>query len=221
MDRKRIRHRLSRQTITEAAIITAVLAFLSKVVGYVRDMLTAKYFGTSMQMDAFEVALIIPNMILGLFAAGLQTIIVRMYSEKKEESMEKGKVFVNQLFFIYSIFLFIITILIIVFSPAAVKIVAAGFTSDRLNYASTFVKMLAIFGYLNVMTGFFTGVFQAEKQFFLSRVSWSHRKYCRSCMSHCFYSFYWYLQQGYRSGYVRHHFLFDAIRILILKMGIF
>ncbi|NMB99404.1 MAG: hypothetical protein GYA35_03885, partial [Thermoanaerobaculaceae bacterium] len=98
MDRKRIRHRLSHQTITEAAIITAVLAFLSKVVGYVRDMLTAKYFGTSMQMDAFEVALIIPNMILGLFAAGLQTIIVRMYSEKKEESMEKGKVFVNQLF---------------------------------------------------------------------------------------------------------------------------
>ena len=166
MDRKRIRHRLSHQTITEAAIITAVLAFLSKVVGYVRDMLTAKYFGTSMQMDAFEVALIIPNMILGLFAAGLQTIIVRMYSEKKEESREKGKVFVNQLFFIYSIFLFIITILIIVFSPAAVKIVAAGFTSDRLNYASTFVKMLAIFGYLNVMTGFFTGVFQAEKQFF-------------------------------------------------------
>jgi len=28
------------------------------------------------------------------------------------------------------------------------------------------LKMLAIFGYLNVMTGFFTGVFQAEKQFF-------------------------------------------------------
>ena len=166
MDRKRIRHRLSRQTITEAAIITAVLAFLSKVVGYVRDMLTAKYFGTSMQMDAFEVALIIPNMILGLFAASLQTIIIRMYSEKKEESREKGKVFVNQLFVIYSIFLFAITVLLIIFSPLAVKIVAFGFTSDRLNYASTFVKMLAIFGYLNVMTGFFTGVFQAEKQFF-------------------------------------------------------
>ena len=166
MDKNRIRHHLSRQTITEAAIITSVIALLSKVVGYVRDMLTAKYFGTSMQMDAFEVALIIPNMILGLFAAGLQTIIVRMYSEKKEESREKGKVFVNQLFFIYSVFLFIITILIIIFSKASVKIVAAGFTSERLNYASTFVKMLAIFGYLNVMTGFFTGVFQAEKQFF-------------------------------------------------------
>jgi Uncharacterized membrane protein, putative virulence factor len=102
MDRKRI---LRSQTITEAAIITSIVAFLSKIVGYIRDMLTAKYFGTSPQMDAFEVALIIPNMILGLFAAGMQTIIVRMYTEKKEQSLEKGKTFVSQLFFIYSVLL--------------------------------------------------------------------------------------------------------------------
>jgi len=70
MDKNRIRHHLSRQTITEAAIITSVIALLSKVVGYVRDMLTAKYFGTSMQMDAFEVALIIPNMIWGCLLRG-------------------------------------------------------------------------------------------------------------------------------------------------------
>ncbi|BAL80562.1 murein biosynthesis integral membrane protein MurJ [Caldisericum exile] len=168
MDKRRI---LRSQTITEAAIITSIVAFLSKIVGYVRDMLTAKYFGTSPQMDAFEVALIIPNMILGLFAAGMQTIIVRMYTEKREQGGEQGKVFVSQLFFIYSIILFLITLLLIVFSPIFVKIVASGLTSDRFNYASTFVKMLAVFGYLNIMTGFFTGVFQAEKQFLYPAVA--------------------------------------------------
>jgi putative peptidoglycan lipid II flippase len=169
MDRKRI---LRSQTITEAAIITSIVAFLSKIVGYIRDMLTAKYFGTSPQMDAFEVALIIPNMILGLFAAGMQTIIVRMYTEKKEQQgLEKGKTFVSQLFFIYSVLLFFITILLVIFSPFVVKIVASGLTSDRFTYASTFVKMLAIFGYLNIMTGFFTGVFQAEKQFLYPAVA--------------------------------------------------
>ncbi len=160
MDRKRI---LRKQTIKEAAIISSVIAFLSKIVGYVRDMLTAKYFGTSPQMDAFEVALIIPNMILGLFATGAQTIIIRLYGEKKEE--KKEKILVNQIFFIYSIVLMVLTLLLILFSPFFVKIVASGFTSLRLSYASNFVKVLAIFGYLNVSSGFLTGVFQAEKQF--------------------------------------------------------
>jgi len=167
-DRKRI---LRSQTVTEAAIITTIIALLSKVVGYIRDMLTARYFGTSPQMDAFEVALIIPNMVLGLFASGAQTIIVRLYSEKKEKSINEGKTFVSQIFFIYSVILMLVTILLIIFSPIVVKIVASGFTSVRLQYASTFVKMLAIFGYLNIMTGFFTGVFQAEKQFLYPAVS--------------------------------------------------
>lgn len=168
MDRKRI---LRKQTITEATIITAVIALLSKIVGYVRDMLTAKYFGTSPQMDAFEVALIIPNMILGLFASGMQTIIVRMYTEKKEQGFDKGKIFVSQLFFLYSVLLFGVTLLLVLLSPIFVKIVASGLTSDRFAYASMFVKMLAIFGYLNIMTGFFTGVFQAEKQFLYPAVA--------------------------------------------------
>ncbi|MGC9100425.1 MAG: murein biosynthesis integral membrane protein MurJ [Caldisericum sp.] len=168
MDKRRI---LRSQTIKEAAIITAIVSLLSKIVGYVRDMLTAKYFGTSPQMDAFEVALIIPNMILGIFAAGMQTIIVRMYTEKKGQGNDKGKIFVSQLFFIYSVILFFITLLLVIFSPVFVKIVASGLTSDRFAYASAFVKMLAVFGFLNIMTGFFTGVFQAEKQFLYPAVA--------------------------------------------------
>jgi len=82
VDKQRI---LRKQTITEAAIITSIIAFLSKIVGYIREMLTAKYFGTSPQVDAFEVALIIPNMVLGLFASGAQAIIVRLYSKKKKK----------------------------------------------------------------------------------------------------------------------------------------
>jgi len=161
VDKQRI---LRKQTITEAAIITSIIAFLSKIVGYIREMLTAKYFGTSPQVDAFEVALIIPNMVLGLFASGAQAINCKTLFRKKEEG-NSGKLLVNQIFLIYSVVLMIITALLILFSPVFVKIVASGFSGERLEYASTFVKMLAIFGYLNVMTGFFTGVFQAEKQF--------------------------------------------------------
>jgi putative peptidoglycan lipid II flippase len=157
---------LRRQTITEATVIISVIALLSKVVGYARDVLSAKYFGTSYQVDAFVVASLIPTMVLGLFSGGMQAIAIRMYAEKKEESFDKARVFINQIFFVFSVILLFITLVLIIFSKFSVKLVAFGFTGERLALASSFTKYLAIFGYLNIMVGFFTGVFQVEKQFF-------------------------------------------------------
>ncbi|MGC9125401.1 MAG: murein biosynthesis integral membrane protein MurJ [Caldisericaceae bacterium] len=157
---------LRKQTITEATIIISVIALLSKVVGYARDVLSAKYFGTSYQVDAFVVASLIPTMVLGLFSGGMQAIAIRMYAEKKEQGFDKARVFINQIFFVFSVVLLVITALLVIFSRFSVKLVAFGFTGDRLALASSFTKYLAIFGYLNIMVGFFTGVFQVEKQFF-------------------------------------------------------
>jgi putative peptidoglycan lipid II flippase len=162
---------LRRQTIIEATIIISIIALLSKVVGYARDILSAKYFGTSYQVDAFVVASIIPTMILGLFSGGMQAIVIRMYAEKKLKNVDKARVFVNQIFFVFSIILGIITVLLVILSKFSVKLVAFGFTGDRLTLASTFTKYLAIFGYLNIMVGFFTGIFQVEKQFFYPALS--------------------------------------------------
>ncbi len=156
---------LRKQTITEATIIISVIAFLSKIVGYLRDALTANYFGTSYQVDAFVVASRIPTMILGLFSGGMQAIVIRMYAEKKASDSEKAKIFVNQIFFVFSVILLVVTILIVILSTFSVKLVAWGFSGKSLALASEFLKLLAILGYLNIMVGFFTGLFQAEKQF--------------------------------------------------------
>ena len=57
---------LKRQNVAEATILMASFLFLSKAIGYFREVLVAKYFGASSQTDAFLVALIIPSSIMGI-----------------------------------------------------------------------------------------------------------------------------------------------------------
>ncbi|MBE3138298.1 MAG: murein biosynthesis integral membrane protein MurJ [Actinobacteria bacterium] len=156
---------LKRQTITEAAVIITIITFFCKIFGYAREMLVAKYFGTSAQTDAFLVAMLIPSMILGLFSRGIQTVVIREYAEKKTKSISDAKILVNQIFFIFSVVLVVVSLFLVLFSEFFIKIVAFGFTGERLVLASNFMKFLTPFGVMMALGGLFTGLFQIERQF--------------------------------------------------------
>jgi len=157
---------LKKQTITQAALIIAIISFISKFFGFFREVLVAKYFGATGQTDAFLVALIIPSMILGLFSSGFNTLIIPFYLEKKAQSQEAARRFVNSAFIVWGSLFIFVSILILIFAPACVRIIAYGFKGETFNLAVTLTRYLLISGLFTVFAGMFTGLFQAEKQFF-------------------------------------------------------
>lgn len=157
---------LRMQRISEATLIIASLTLISKLIGYLREALAANYFGASAEMDAFVIAMLIPTMVFGLIAAGgLQTIIIPIYIEKKKIDPEKARIFVNQIFFIASVLLAILSVLLFTFPEFFIKLVAYGFTGQRLVLAARFTRYLIALGFFSIFTGFLTGLFQTEKQF--------------------------------------------------------
>ncbi len=165
---RRIRHSgiLKKQSVSEAAAILVVITFLSKIIGYLRTVLVAYYFGASAQVDAFVVAMLIPSLILGTIAGGgIQTVIIPVYTEKRKNDIQKAKLFVNQIFFINLVVLGALTAVMILFPSVFVKIVAYGFSGQRLSLASYFLRYLAIFGFFDIFVGLFVGLLQSEKQF--------------------------------------------------------
>ena len=153
------------QTVSESALILTVITFLSKIIGYLRTVLVAYYFGTSAQVDAFVVAMLIPSLVFGIIAGGLQTVIIPVYTEEKQKSLQKAKTFVNQIFLINVVILLLFSLLMFLFPAAFVKMVAYGFKGARLSQATYFMRFLIIYGFFNVLAAFFMGLLQAEKQF--------------------------------------------------------
>jgi len=161
---------IKRQTVSQAAIIIAVITFISKFIGYVREILIANYFGASGVVDAFLVATIIPSMVLGLFAAGLNTLIIPVYIEKKARDPVYAKKFVNWVFLVWGTIFLFASILVLIFAPFLVKLVAVGFTGERFTLAVNITRYLTLSGYLSILTGLFTGLFHSEKQFLLPTI---------------------------------------------------
>ncbi|MGQ9695992.1 MAG: murein biosynthesis integral membrane protein MurJ [Thermodesulfobacteriota bacterium] len=161
-----IPHFLKRQTVTQAALLIAVISFISKFFGFFREVLVAKYFGATALTDAFLVALIIPGSILGLFAAGFSTLVIPFYLKKKSQNPESARQFVNSALTVWGTLFAGLSLLILLFTPALVRIVAYGFKGERFELAVTLTRFLIIVGLFNVLSGIFTGLFQAEKQFF-------------------------------------------------------
>jgi putative peptidoglycan lipid II flippase len=157
---------LHKQTVVQATILISLINFLSKFVGYAREMLIAKYFGATGLMDAYVIGLQVPTLVLGLFAGGLGTLIIPMYISRKQVDPQDAKRYVNQILVVWGTIFLAISALTAVFAPQMVKLVAYGFQGERFKLAVQITRLLALYGFFSIIQGYFTGLLHAEKQFF-------------------------------------------------------
>lgn len=162
---------LRSQTVVQATVIITVLNFLSKFIGYAREVLLAKYFGASGVLDAYLVGAQIPSMVLGLFAGGFGTLIIPTYIERRKKDKADAVRYVNQIFKVWTGIFIIISILVVIFAPYLIRIVAYGFKEDRFYLAVKITRYLSLYGLLNILMSLFIGILQSESQFLLPTIT--------------------------------------------------
>jgi putative peptidoglycan lipid II flippase len=142
--------------ITKAATTIGVGTLLSRITGFLRDMVVAYFFGAGMATDAFLVAFRIPNLWRKLVGEGSMTVsFIPVYTEyltqrAREDSQEVAHI----AFTMAGILLFVLTALGIIFSPVLIKMFALTWspTSEKFQLALTLNRIM--FPYL-----FFVGLF--------------------------------------------------------------
>jgi putative peptidoglycan lipid II flippase len=119
--------------ITKAAGVMSIATFISRVLGYIKDMILAAYFGASGLSDAFFAAFRIPNLLRELFAEGSMSSafipVLTEYREKKSE--EEARRLVRITFTFILVVVGLICVLGIIFAPAVVSVMAPGFLTKH------------------------------------------------------------------------------------------
>jgi putative peptidoglycan lipid II flippase len=155
--------------LAKAAGVVSGATLLSRILGFVRDILIARYFGAGLYSDAFFVAFRIPNIFRRLFAEGSLSIsFIPVFSEYlvKEGKDEAFRLAGSAVRFL-SLILIAVTIAGIIISPVMVRLIAPGFVNDPGKYSITvsltrimfpyiyFISLTALFmGILNVLGNF-------------------------------------------------------------------
>lgn len=139
------KHRIAR-----AAGIVSAATLLSRILGFIRDMIVAQYFGAGMSTDAFFVAFRIPNLLRRLVGEGSLTVsFIPVYSEYLHRRPQKeSEELVRASFSVLIVVLAGITILGIAASPWIVRIIAHGFVQDWEKFQLTVLLNRLMFPYI-------------------------------------------------------------------------
>jgi putative peptidoglycan lipid II flippase len=152
-----------------AAGVVSFYTMISRVLGLIRDMVIASFFGATISADAFIVAFRIPNMLRRFTAEGNMTIaFIPVFTEYlKTKSKEEAFDLARNMLTILSIILVIITLLGIIFTPWIVRLIANGFVDEVAKYELTVLLTRITFPYVLLVSlvAFFMGVLNSLKHF--------------------------------------------------------
>ena len=123
---------------------------LSRISGFIRDIVIASVLGAGWMADAFVVAQRLPNHFRAIFGEGaFNAAFVPAYAKRLEEQgSEAARLFASSLFRILLAFLSLITVLAIVFMPEVVSWLAPGFSADGQKFALAVALTRITFPYL-------------------------------------------------------------------------
>lgn len=137
----------SNTKVSKAAGAVGAMTLLSRLFGFLRDMVIAMMFGSSAVADAFFVAFRIPNLQRRVLGEGaVSAAFIPVFSEYlNTKNRDESWGFVSNLFNILLIILLTTTVIIMVFAPAVVSVFAPGFIDepDKFNLTVKLTRWMA------------------------------------------------------------------------------
>lgn len=157
----------------EGRSATAVGAgiFLSRITGFVRDLMIARFFGTTLAADAYAAALKIPNVIRNLLGEGaLSAAFVPVYSSLLAGESARTTVpslLARRVLGRLILLAGILSALGVALAPWLTRIVAPGFDADASALTAQLVRILFPMAGVMILAAWCLGVLTSHRRFFL------------------------------------------------------
>ena len=161
--------------LTEAALLLGLFSFLSQILGLIRDRSLASSVGAGPVLDIYYAAFRIPDF-LYISIASLASITVLMpflMDRINKEDKVSAKKFMNNVFSVYILFMIGASVLIAIFMPKIVGLIAPGFSNEQIStlvLTSRIMLLSPIFIGLSNLVGTVTQLFKNFLIFSLSPV---------------------------------------------------
>jgi putative peptidoglycan lipid II flippase len=157
--------------LIKATAVVSVMTLISRLLGFVRDMLIARLFGVDAATDAFFVIFKIPNLLRRLFAEGAfaHALVPVLTAYKQTDQHSSLKEFIAKLSGQFILWSMLLTLIAFVLAPALVLLLAPGFAwqSSQYDLAVDLLRITLPFGACIVLVAFAGAVLNAHDRFAL------------------------------------------------------
>ncbi len=166
------------QGIFKAATWIAIIILFSKIVGFLRDVVIANYYGTGIVSDAYFYAYQIPALlvvILGGVGGPFHSATVAIFSKLIPDYTSKPTESVKKLFNTFETVTFIVfallAILCFIFPDKIMSFVISSGSEELVNIASVHLKIMSPLVLIGAMMGIYYGILVTYKHYLLPNIS--------------------------------------------------
>lgn len=155
--------------IAKNSVLMGAGTLLSRILGFIRDILMAGFFGTSAGLEAFLVAFKIPNLFRSIFAEGFADSVATPLLSSYRRDKKKVLDIAQDLICVLSFFLLFFTLAGVMFARHLVILVAPGFIAEAYKFelAVSFTRITFFYLFLIGLSSNFIAVLYAHKKFFI------------------------------------------------------
>lgn len=136
--------------LLRALATVSSMTLVSRILGFVRDLLIARLFGAGLATDAFFVAFRIPNLLRRLFAEGAfsQAFVPVLSEYRTRRGDADTKLLVGRTATLLALALLAVTVVGVAAAPAVVYVSAPGFAATPAKFDLTVAMLRVTFPYI-------------------------------------------------------------------------
>ncbi len=155
------------QKFTHGAAILSVTAFLSYGLGLVRDRLFVHTFGAGRELDAYNAAFIIPDLLLNILVAGaLQAAFIPVFTNVlTKEGKEKAERLANTVLHSAMIAIAVVGCLAALFMPTLSNVIAPGFADHEKTLLVNLTRLLLLSPLLFAISNTLGAILVSQKSY--------------------------------------------------------
>ena len=162
------------ESVVAAGVVLTLAQIVSNVMGLFRDRFLASTFGAGDTLDVYYAAFRFPDLIynlliLGALSAAFIPVFTGLISdpEKKEEAWKLASDMMNMAI----LFIIFFSILFAIFAPWLMKLVAPGFSPEKLASTVMFTRIMFLSPLFLGISGIMGGVLTSMKHFLVYSIA--------------------------------------------------
>ena len=160
------------KSISSASLILGVSYLMSAVLGLIRDRFLAGTFGAGSELDIYYTAFTVPDFVaLILIFGAISAAVIPIFSSYLIKNKEEAWAYVFRLFNVFLGFLILVCIILIIFTPTIISLIAPGFFGEKRELAVMLMRIMFLSPIILGASNMISGILQVFHRFLVTALA--------------------------------------------------
>ncbi|MCX6720672.1 MAG: murein biosynthesis integral membrane protein MurJ [Candidatus Staskawiczbacteria bacterium] len=160
------------KSISSASLILAISYLGSAFLGLIRDRLLAGTFGAGGELDVYYTAFTVPDFIaLILIFGAISAAVIPIFSSYLVKNKDEAWRYASLLFNVFLGCLIVVCLILLVFTPAIISLIAPGFSGEKKELAVMLMRIMFLSPIILGASNMISGILQVFHRFLVTAMA--------------------------------------------------